>query len=74
MTLTRLLDLPNLSISVLVRSAVKAQKLRALNLGLNVVEGSPTTDAKIVEDLLFDADLVVNAVCLLPCRMALYQV
>lgn len=60
--LTLLLDFPNLYISVLVRSAVKAQKLRALNLGINVLEGSPTSDAKIVEALLLDADLVIDAV------------
>ena len=57
-----LLKLPNLSISVLVRNAAKAQKLRDLNLGVKVVEGSPSTDADVVDKLLYDADLVVDAV------------
>ncbi|KAF8908054.1 hypothetical protein CPB85DRAFT_803348 [Mucidula mucida] len=53
--LLRLLELPHVSITVLVRSADKAEKLWKLNLGsLKVVEGSPTTDAAPLVDLLKD--------------------
>ncbi|KAF8894281.1 hypothetical protein CPB85DRAFT_1230119, partial [Mucidula mucida] len=60
--LLRLLELPHVSITVLVRSADKAKKLRKLNLGpLKVVEGSPTTDAALLVDLLKDTDLLIDS-------------
>ncbi|KAF8882636.1 hypothetical protein CPB85DRAFT_1339322 [Mucidula mucida] len=56
-------ELPHVSITVLVRSADKAKKLRKLNLGpLKVVEGSPTTDAALLVDLLKDTDLLIDSV------------
>ncbi len=64
--LLRLLELPHVSITVLVRSADKAEKLRKLNLGpLKVVEGSPTTDAALLVDLLKDTDLLIDSVSVL---------
>ncbi|KAF9018448.1 NAD(P)-binding protein [Hymenopellis radicata] len=59
--LLRLLKLSNVSITVLVRSAEKAEKLRKLSLGLKVVEGSPTTDAALLVDLLKDTDLLIDS-------------
>ncbi len=64
--LLRLLELPNISITVLVRSADKAEKIRKLNLGpLQVVKGSPTTDAALLVDLLKDTDLLIDSVSVL---------
>ncbi|KAJ7618779.1 hypothetical protein FB45DRAFT_1063334 [Roridomyces roridus] len=52
-------DNPDLDITVLVRSSVKVEKLRALNLRLNVVHGSHE-DADLVERLAADADVVFS--------------
>ncbi|KAF9026960.1 NAD(P)-binding protein [Hymenopellis radicata] len=61
--LLRLLDhaqVANFAITVLVRSAEKAKKLGALNLGIDVVEGSPTVDADfpVLEKVVEGIDVV----------------
>ncbi|KIY72097.1 NAD(P)-binding protein [Cylindrobasidium torrendii FP15055 ss-10] len=59
--LTRLLDYPKLSLTALVRSAEKAQKIRDLKLGVRVVEGSPSTDAALLVELMADVDILIDA-------------
>ncbi|KAF8145741.1 hypothetical protein K438DRAFT_1871346 [Mycena galopus ATCC 62051] len=49
----------NLNITALVRSPQKAEKLRSLNVRLNVVIGTHN-DAKLVERLVADADVVFS--------------
>ncbi|KAJ7664516.1 hypothetical protein DFH06DRAFT_1392243 [Mycena polygramma] len=50
---------PNFNITALVRSAAKADKLRALNMKLNIVSGSHD-DAELVERISADADAVFS--------------
>ncbi|KAJ7618783.1 NAD(P)-binding protein [Roridomyces roridus] len=50
---------PDLNITVLVRSSIKVQQLRSLNLGVNVVAGSHE-DAELVERLASEADVVFS--------------
>jgi len=50
---------PNLSLSALVRSVEKADKLRALNVRLNITTGSHN-DAELVEKIVSDADVVFS--------------
>ncbi|KAJ7844450.1 hypothetical protein B0H13DRAFT_1647959, partial [Mycena leptocephala] len=50
---------PDLNITALVRSIEKAEKLRGLNLPLNIVTGSHN-DADLVERLAADADVVFS--------------
>ncbi|KAJ7844501.1 hypothetical protein B0H14DRAFT_3455503 [Mycena olivaceomarginata] len=50
---------PHQNITALVRSADKAEKLRALNLRLNVVFGSHN-DARLVEQIASTADMVFS--------------
>jgi uncharacterized protein YbjT (DUF2867 family) len=52
---------PDLNITALVRSIEKAEKLRGLNLPLNIVTGSHN-DADLVERLAADADVVFSLV------------
>ena len=59
----RLLKLTDVTITALVRSPEKSAKLRQLNLGIEVVEGSPSTDATLIGDLLKDTDLLIDSVC-----------
>lgn len=60
--LTRLLDIPDVSLTALVRNSAKAAILRDLGLGVKIVEGSPSSDAQLLVELLQDVDVVVDAV------------
>ena len=46
---------------MLVRSTDKANKLRDLDYGISIVEGTPA-DAGLLHDLTKDADYIIDAV------------
>ena len=60
--LLRVLQIKGLEVTVLVRSADKAKKLRDLNLEINIVEGTSAADADLLRDLTKDADYIIDAV------------